>query len=133
MAYTGLDARLKADVFARDGHRCRWCGATNRGLDAHHIVYRRGSAYDHIDNLVSLCRAHHDFAHGNPLPNGQTIVKHVVQEILTKVIATPGLTGAALWRRTRRRWAMEGRCEMHGVTKDECLDCRSPHLRLVTT
>lgn len=121
--YEGLDDRLKKQVRDRDNNRCRWCGATNQGVDAHHIVYRRGTGDDRLENLVSLCRAHHSFVHGIPNGSGQTIVKHVAQQILFEVIATPGLTGSALWRRKKRQWALEGRCEKHGEKKNECLYC----------
>lgn len=120
--YTGLPAWLKHDINVRDGGRCRWCGSTNRGIDHHHIEYRRGFSYDVLDNLVSLCRAHHSFVHGISSPTGATIVKPVAQLILKQVIATPGLTGSALWRRKKREWALAGLCE-HGSEKDECRFC----------
>lgn len=125
--YEGLDPRLKAEVRERDRHRCRWCGATNRGLDAHHIAYRRGFAYDVVENLISLCRAHHSFVHG--IPNGakQTITKHVAQMILLDLVDRPGATGSSLWRRYKRDWELSGRCE-HGNTPDTCPDC-GKHLR----
>lgn len=124
MSYKGLPAQLKAALAARDQYRCRWCGATNRGTDAHHIEYRRGYAYDVLENLVSLCRLHHDFVHGAPLGNGDRIVKAVAQAVLLHLVDHPGVTGASYWRRLKRQWVLEGKCERHGVKADECQDCR---------
>jgi hypothetical protein len=103
VAYTGLDIRLKRAVFERDEYRCRWCGRTNTGLDAHHIEYRRGYVHDRLDNLVSLCRLHHDFVHGARSGTGLTITKAEAQGVLTWVIAHPGSVGSARWRSARAR------------------------------
>lgn len=121
--YTGLDPALKARVFERDNRRCRWCGVTNRGLDAHHIEYRRGSSYDVIDNLISLCRLHHDFVHGTPNKQGEIIPKQIAQRVLRELVAHPGTTGSSVWRRLKRQWVLEGRCR-HDEEKGLCLDCR---------
>jgi len=46
-------------VFARDGHKCVFCGA--RAEDAHHIIERRlwpDSGY-YLDNGASVCEKHH--------------------------------------------------------------------------
>lgn len=123
MTYTGLNERLRQQVFERDNYRCRWCGSTNRGVDIHHVRYRRGTSYDVLDNLITLCRAHHSFVHGTANGAGQTITKHVAQLVLFKCIETPGVTGSSVWRALRRRWVREGRCEDHGKKPGECLDC----------
>lgn len=99
MTYTGLDARLRDEVYERDGFRCGWCGRTNAIIDIHHIIYRRGAQEDRLDNLICLCRTHHDFVHGRANARGQVITKARAQEILRQVIAAPGSTGASLWRR----------------------------------
>jgi hypothetical protein len=122
MAYTGLPDDVRAAVDARDHHRCRWCGATNRGRDVHHIEYRRGSSYDVPENLVSLDRSCHGFVHGTPRPSGLRIVKPVAQRVLREVIATPGTTGSALWRQLKHRFALEGLCE-HGEMSGLCPWC----------
>jgi hypothetical protein len=58
--------QFREGVFARDGHRCVFCGATAEQtpegkLDAHHIVERRlwpdGGYY--LDNGATVCEAHH--------------------------------------------------------------------------
>jgi hypothetical protein len=121
--YEGLPEELRVEVLERDKYRCRWCGATNRGGDLHHIEYRRGYSYDRADNLITLCRLHHGFVHGTPLANGATITKDVAQQILKWLVEHPGATGASRWRQLKRQWALEARCEPHGIKKDECLDC----------
>lgn len=117
--YTGLPEPLRREVDDRDGGRCRWCGATNRGRDIHHIQYRKGVSYDRVDNLISLCRACHSFVHGNPRPNGVRIVKSVAQLVLQTLVETRGLTGESVWRGMKRRWADAGHCE-HGLSPDFC-------------
>lgn len=124
MAYDGIPVPLRAEAYARDADRCRWCGATNRGRDLHHIEYRRGHTYDRLDNLITLCRQHHGFVHGTPAPNGATITKAVAQLILKGLVARPGDTGLANWRALKRAWTLEGRCVKHGAKKSECQDCR---------
>lgn len=120
--YTGLPEALRQEVIDRDRGRCRWCGATNRGGDLHHIEYRRGYSYDRADNLITLCRTHHSFVHGIPNGAGQTITKRVAQQVLTHLVDNPGVTGSAAWRSFKRQWATEGRCH-HGEQIDECPDC----------
>jgi hypothetical protein len=99
--YTGLPEGLRMAIWNRDQHRCRWCGRTNVRVDFHHIRYRRGYADDVLDNLISLCRTHHEFVHGTKAPNGDTIAKDEAQEILNDLVRMPGVTGIAL-RRQRR-------------------------------
>jgi hypothetical protein len=95
--YTGLPPALKEAVFSRDNWRCRWCGATNAwpGYDVHHIQYRRGYAYDVIENLITLDRRCHDLMH-----DSYAIPKATAQEILTRLISDEGsgLTGMAIER-----------------------------------
>lgn len=121
--YEGLDRRLKAAVFERDGHRCRWCGSTNSGGDAHHIRYRRGAVDDVDWNLITLCRRDHNFIHGSPNGAGDSIQKRVAQQLLWDVIDLPGQTASALWRQRKGLWVKQGRCIQHGEPLDECPDC----------
>lgn len=102
MSYDGLPAALRRAVIERDGGRCRWCGATNRGADLHHIEYRRGVAYDVLENLVSLCRSCHSFVHGNPRASGARIDKATAQDVLFWVIDHPGTVGTSRWARLKR-------------------------------
>ena len=52
-------ARLRRQVFARDGYRCRTCGCAGR-LEADHVVpiWRGGAPLD-VDNVQALCRSCH--------------------------------------------------------------------------
>ena len=50
--------RTRTLVRARDRNRCRICGTTEK-LSVHHI---RQGAGDSLDNLVTLCRRHHEQA-----------------------------------------------------------------------
>lgn len=56
--------RTKEEVFARDGHACIRCGATER-LDAHHRIPRgmggsRPTISFGLANIITVCREHHD-------------------------------------------------------------------------
>lgn len=60
----------RADVLVRDAHRCARCGG--QASDAHHRILRGngGSSLPRIafgmDNLISLCRECHTWAHEHP-------------------------------------------------------------------
>jgi len=66
----GLDTDVRSEVFLRDG------GCKGRALipalscwgrlDPHHILRRSQGGQDTPDNLVTLCRAHHDWVHAYP-------------------------------------------------------------------
>lgn len=49
-------------VSCRDGQRCRYCGGV-RDLHEHHIRYRSEGVDHSEDNLIVLCREHHDLVH----------------------------------------------------------------------
>jgi len=53
-------------IYNRDGWRCMAPGCTSRrNLEVHHIVYRSQGGDDRPDNLVCLCRFHHQMGeHG---------------------------------------------------------------------
>lgn len=50
-------AKLRTQVFARDGYRCSYCGVTDVPLECDHVhpVSKGGSS--HIDNLAAACVA----------------------------------------------------------------------------
>lgn len=55
---------VKRLVLARDGYRCRQCGM-KRGLNVHHRTYAHmGHEQEHLNDLVTLCRRHHNAQHG---------------------------------------------------------------------
>lgn len=120
-----LKDSLRKAVMERDNWRCRWCGAgPGDNLDIHHITYRRGTSDDVIPNLISLCRSCHGFVHeARPNAKRERIIKSVAQGVLRDLIEMPYLTGMARWRQLRAQWRNEGRCDKHGLTLDECLEC----------
>jgi 5-methylcytosine-specific restriction endonuclease McrA len=44
------------DVYARDGHACRYCGSTS-WLSIDHVIPRAQGGSDEADNLVVCCRS----------------------------------------------------------------------------
>ena len=55
-------------VLLRDHHRCRVPGCRNGSfLDSHHLELRSEGGTHHIDNLLSICGAHHRALHRNEL------------------------------------------------------------------
>ena len=66
----GIPADLREQVIARD----RGCAAEGLvpslrcwgRLDPHHIQRRSQGGADSLQNLITLCRAHHDYVHANP-------------------------------------------------------------------
>lgn len=97
VGYQGLPPDLKQAVFERDKWRCRFCGQTNAWqYDAHHITYRRSSKDDTMENLITLCRDHHDYVHGGDISKAEA------QSILRELIERPGVTGLAILRQRRR-------------------------------
>ena len=53
-------------IYVRDGWRCMAPGCTSRkNLEVHHVVYRSQGGADRDENLVCLCRFHHQMGeHG---------------------------------------------------------------------
>lgn len=64
-------AQIRADVFARDGHRCQAASLfldvrCFGGLTVHHLIKAsQGGAYD-AENLVTLCVRHNDVIEDRP-------------------------------------------------------------------
>lgn len=66
----GVPEEVRAQVFARD----RGCVAVllireircSGSHDPHHVLRRSQGGTDTIDNLVTLCRAHHRWVHEHP-------------------------------------------------------------------
>lgn len=59
--------KWRSDIYKRDKHCCQWPHCTIRkGLNAHHILRwadNPGLRY-HIDNGITLCKAHHQMVNG---------------------------------------------------------------------
>jgi 5-methylcytosine-specific restriction endonuclease McrA len=95
---TTTDPALRLAVAERDGWRCRFCGRTNVGIEAHHIVYRSHGGPDTLDNLICLDRDCHGTVHGL---GRLRLPKADYADILTELVASPGLTGLALLRQRK--------------------------------
>jgi 5-methylcytosine-specific restriction endonuclease McrA len=57
----------RGQVLERDGHKCRFCGATREGcnrLEVHHIYYSRTREQETLDQLITLCNRCHAARHG---------------------------------------------------------------------
>ena len=55
--------KLRRQVLKRDGYQCRVfaCNVSgSKNLSVHHIVPRAEGGGDHVENLITLCHAHHD-------------------------------------------------------------------------
>jgi len=49
-------------IFERDSYTCVLC--QREAQDVHHVKSRAAGGRNTLDNLVSLCRIHHDLVHG---------------------------------------------------------------------
>ena len=89
-----IPARVRAEVYERDGGVCRVCGSYGESLALHHIRYRSEGGLHVPDNLVSVHWMYaprcHELVHGN---------KRVWQPLLLEVAVTPGVTALQV-----RRW-----------------------------
>lgn len=90
---TDIPASTRKLVYARDGHRCRWCGRTNGALHLHHINYRSAGGDHAPSNLITLCVVHHQLVHTD---------KGLYPTLLQRLLDNPGLTGIALVRQLSR-------------------------------
>ena len=58
------NAALRRAARERDTCRCRFPGCESRRVDLHHIQYWSNGGRTKLDNLISLCRYHHQLVHG---------------------------------------------------------------------
>ncbi len=64
-----LPQKRKHEVFLRDGGRCRWQDENgqrcckSRWIEIHHIKPLSQGGNDDLENLLSLCSAHHKISH----------------------------------------------------------------------
>jgi 5-methylcytosine-specific restriction endonuclease McrA len=79
-AFQAAYAALRPQILARDGHRCRHCGARAQGgvwLEVHHVEKRsqRKDLRLDPDNLITLCAP--DRCHAltdRPFPDGRLVI-----------------------------------------------------------
>lgn len=50
---------LHRDIIHKDGGMCRFCHRID-GLEVHHVLYKSEGGKDVSDNLITLCRKHHN-------------------------------------------------------------------------
>ena len=55
--------KIYQKVAERDNHECRICG--NNQIQIHHIIFRSHGGKNTKENLITLCKHHHDKAHKN--------------------------------------------------------------------
>ena len=48
----------------QDNPTCEVTLCCDIAVDVHHILFKSQGGKDEIDNLIGLCREHHDIAHG---------------------------------------------------------------------
>ncbi|HEY1625474.1 MAG TPA: HNH endonuclease signature motif containing protein [Streptosporangiaceae bacterium] len=56
-------AAIRRAARERDNGRCRFPGCDSRRVDLHHIQYWSRGGQTRLDNLISLCKAHHRLVH----------------------------------------------------------------------
>jgi len=67
-ATQSIPPAIRRAVFRRDGGKCRVPGCRHAVFtDVHHIVLRSEDGEHSLENLVTLCAAHHDAAHAGTL------------------------------------------------------------------
>jgi hypothetical protein len=81
----------------RDHGRCRYPGCESRRTDLHHIQYWANGGKTSLDNMISLCKAHHMLIHDRgyliaPAPGGGTFTFY--QPDGTVVPSCPALPAA---------------------------------------
>lgn len=67
----GVDPSLRDEVMSRD-RGCRAAGLVRDvrcwgRIDPHHLRRRSQGGLDSADNLIAVCRAHHDWIHEHPM------------------------------------------------------------------
>lgn len=52
--------KLRLEIMQRDGFRCLICGATDKTLNVHHLLYQRRDPWDYPEHLYqTLCEDCH--------------------------------------------------------------------------
>lgn len=74
--------RLKWDLYHRAGGRCEHpgCRTATGPLDPHHLRKRSQGGEDTLDNLVLLCRKHHDQTDA-AYAQGRLVIERIGREL----------------------------------------------------
>jgi predicted CXXCH cytochrome family protein len=54
--------RLRKKAYMRAKGKCEFCG--EKAIEVHHVQYPKNGDKDSLDNLVAVCKKHHDLCHG---------------------------------------------------------------------
>lgn len=71
--------RVKERVYERDNGECIICH--DRATDAHHVIFRSQLGKDDVNNVVCLCRYHHEMAHGTRAKEMRAYFQAYLQEV----------------------------------------------------
>jgi hypothetical protein len=88
---------LRAEVLARDGGVCRFCGAAAENPALHHIRYRSEGGLNVVENLITIHWMYEPRCHERMHSN-----KGRFQPIALQVVKTPGVTMLQLERWQKR-------------------------------
>lgn len=59
-SFTDISNSVRNEVHIRDGHRCVYCGRTDKPIELAHFIGRAQGGLGISHNLVSLCMDCHD-------------------------------------------------------------------------
>ena len=60
-------ANAREHALVRDSYTCQCCGKKNCRVEVHHIVFRRNSGSDDLENLITLCEDCHKAVHSGEI------------------------------------------------------------------
>ena len=80
-----VKSELRKDRLEVDGHQCRWPAAWHEGpLQMAHLEQSSQGGADTIDNVVMLCRWHHDVLDNRAnLKGRRTAIMELLRELIT--------------------------------------------------
>lgn len=82
-------------IYRMDGGRCGYFGCTSEPSEAHHIIFRSQGGEDTPDNLISLCRKHHEMVHNGVTQYGK---RYSGKDVMTSILTTIRASGRIKFR-----------------------------------
>ena len=80
--------RLRTMVLVeRAGRACEFCGCRKGPIDPHHVVARSHGGADTWDNLIALCRVHHDMVSAPYEQHRMLITPSGLGQFLCRIVA----------------------------------------------
>jgi len=93
----------KAFVLQRDAYKCQYGkGKCSKILHVHHIIFRSNGGTDKPENLITLCKIHHDALHAEKLGTFLSLEKSLARKASTKVKGATQISMIAA--HIRRNW-----------------------------